>query len=126
MRGTRWLTEDRCDGTVTRVTQGVVVVENLRTRERIRVEKLDAVGAQIERWIAPSVRGERHECYAITEENAGSDVDSIQAEMPRSAARATNSTSPSRVCAITGPDAYSTVSAISASACSSRCRMTGW
>ena len=39
--------------------------------------------------------------------------------MPRSAARATNSTSPSRVCAITGPDAYSTLSAISASACSS-------
>ena len=30
-------------------------------------------------------------------------LDSIQAEMPRSAARATNSTSPSRVCAITGP-----------------------
>ena len=39
--------------------------------------------------------------------------------MPRSAARVTNSTSPSRVCAITGPDAYSTVSWISASACSS-------
>jgi acyl-CoA dehydrogenase len=32
---------------------------------------------QIERWIAPSVRGERHECYAVTEEGAGSDVDAI-------------------------------------------------
>ena len=32
---------------------------------------------QLERWIAPAVRGERHECYAITEEGAGSDVDAI-------------------------------------------------
>jgi acyl-CoA dehydrogenase len=32
---------------------------------------------QIDRWIAPAVRGERHECYAITEEGAGSDVDAI-------------------------------------------------
>jgi acyl-CoA dehydrogenase len=32
---------------------------------------------QIERWIVPSVRGDRHECYAITEEGAGSDVDAI-------------------------------------------------
>jgi acyl-CoA dehydrogenase len=29
---------------------------------------------QLERWLRPAVRGERHECYAITEENAGSDV----------------------------------------------------
>ena len=32
---------------------------------------------QLERWILPSVRGDRHECYAITEEGAGSDVDAI-------------------------------------------------
>ena len=32
---------------------------------------------QLERWILPAVRGERHECYAITEEGAGSDVDAI-------------------------------------------------
>ena len=32
---------------------------------------------QVERWILPAVRGERHECYAITEEGAGSDVDAI-------------------------------------------------
>ena len=32
----------------------------------------------------PAIRGERHECYAITEEGAGSDVDAIE-----STARAT-------------------------------------
>jgi acyl-CoA dehydrogenase len=32
---------------------------------------------QLERWIMPSVAGDRHECYAITEEGAGSDVDAI-------------------------------------------------
>jgi acyl-CoA dehydrogenase len=32
---------------------------------------------QMERWIVPAVRGEKHECYAITEEGAGSDVDAI-------------------------------------------------
>ena len=32
---------------------------------------------QMTRWIEPAVRGERHECYAITEEGAGSDVDAI-------------------------------------------------
>jgi acyl-CoA dehydrogenase len=33
--------------------------------------------AQLQRWIVPSITGERHECYAITEEGAGSDVDAI-------------------------------------------------
>ena len=32
---------------------------------------------QIERYIVPGIRGEREECYAITEEGAGSDVDAI-------------------------------------------------
>ncbi len=32
---------------------------------------------QLERWIVPTIRGDRHECYAITEEGAGSDVDTI-------------------------------------------------
>ena len=41
------------------------------------------------------------------------------AAMPRSAARATKSTSSAACSAITGPEAYSTVSSISASACSS-------
>ena len=38
---------------------------------------------QLERWIAPTVRGERQECYAITEEGAGSDVDAIAATARR-------------------------------------------
>ena len=38
---------------------------------------------QLERWIEPTVRGERQECYAITEEGAGSDVDAIEATARR-------------------------------------------
>jgi alkylation response protein AidB-like acyl-CoA dehydrogenase len=38
---------------------------------------------QIERWIVPTVRGEARECYAITEEAAGSDVDAIEATARR-------------------------------------------
>ena len=33
VRGTRWLTQDRCDGTFTRVTQGVVSVQDFRLRK---------------------------------------------------------------------------------------------
>jgi acyl-CoA dehydrogenase len=38
---------------------------------------------QLERWIEPTVRGRMHECYAITEEGAGSDVDAIAATARR-------------------------------------------
>jgi alkylation response protein AidB-like acyl-CoA dehydrogenase len=38
---------------------------------------------QLERWIVPAIRGERHECYAITEAGAGSDVDAIRATARR-------------------------------------------
>ncbi len=38
---------------------------------------------QLERWLVPTVRGERQECYAITEEGAGSDVDAIEATARR-------------------------------------------
>jgi alkylation response protein AidB-like acyl-CoA dehydrogenase len=38
---------------------------------------------QIERWLEPTIRGERHECYAITEAGAGSDVDAIEATARR-------------------------------------------
>jgi alkylation response protein AidB-like acyl-CoA dehydrogenase len=38
---------------------------------------------QLERWIVPTIKGERHECYAITEEGAGSDVDAIAATVRR-------------------------------------------
>ncbi len=33
---------------------------------------------QLDRWIRATVTGELHECYAITEEHAGSDVEGIQ------------------------------------------------
>ncbi len=38
---------------------------------------------QLERFVKPTVRGEREECYAITEEGAGSDVDGIVATARR-------------------------------------------
>jgi acyl-CoA dehydrogenase len=38
---------------------------------------------QMQRWVLPTIRGERAECYAITEEGAGSDVDAIQATARR-------------------------------------------
>jgi len=38
---------------------------------------------QIDRYVKPAVRGEREECYAITEEDAGSDVAAIQATARR-------------------------------------------
>ena len=38
---------------------------------------------QMETWIKPTIRGDVHECYAITEEGAGSDVDAIAATARR-------------------------------------------
>jgi acyl-CoA dehydrogenase len=38
---------------------------------------------QMERYVLPAARGERDECYAITEEGAGSDVDAIEATAAR-------------------------------------------
>jgi acyl-CoA dehydrogenase len=38
---------------------------------------------QVERWLRPTVAGEREECYAITEAGAGSDVDDIVATARR-------------------------------------------
>src|ERR1700749_1849795 len=38
---------------------------------------------QVERYLKPAIRGEREECYAITEEGAGSDVDAIEATARR-------------------------------------------
>jgi alkylation response protein AidB-like acyl-CoA dehydrogenase len=38
---------------------------------------------QIERYVKPTIRGERQECYAITEEHAGSDVGAIRATARR-------------------------------------------
>jgi alkylation response protein AidB-like acyl-CoA dehydrogenase len=42
-----------------------------------------ATEEQRERWLRPAVRGERHECYAITEELAGSDVSALAATATR-------------------------------------------
>ena len=44
---------------------------------------LVATPDQLERYLKPTVRGEREECYAITEEGAGSDVDAIEATAVR-------------------------------------------
>jgi acyl-CoA dehydrogenase len=38
---------------------------------------------QIERYVRPAISGEREECYAITEEGAGSDVDAIESTAHR-------------------------------------------
>jgi acyl-CoA dehydrogenase len=38
---------------------------------------------QLDTWIVPTIRGERMECYAISEENAGSDVDAIESTAER-------------------------------------------
>jgi acyl-CoA dehydrogenase len=38
---------------------------------------------QLEKFVRPAIRGEREECYAITEEGAGSDVDAIEATARR-------------------------------------------
>jgi hypothetical protein len=37
VRGTKWLTQDRCDGTLTRVVSGIVRVRDLRLRKNIDV-----------------------------------------------------------------------------------------
>jgi len=36
-----------------------------------------ATDEQLERWLRPAAAGHRHECYAITEEHAGSDVSDL-------------------------------------------------
>jgi alkylation response protein AidB-like acyl-CoA dehydrogenase len=42
-----------------------------------------ATQEQIERYVVPAIRGEKEECYAITEDGAGSDVDAIVATARR-------------------------------------------
>ena len=37
VRGTKWLTQERCDGTLTRVVRGVVKVKNLRTGKVVTI-----------------------------------------------------------------------------------------
>lgn len=42
-----------------------------------------ATQEQIDRWLIPTIQGKRHECYAITEEGAGSDVDALESTARR-------------------------------------------
>src|SRR5579863_217070 len=42
-----------------------------------------ATADQVDRYVRPAIAGEREECYAITEEGAGSDVDAIEATAHR-------------------------------------------
>jgi alkylation response protein AidB-like acyl-CoA dehydrogenase len=42
-----------------------------------------ATNYQLQTWVLPTIRGDRTECYAITEENAGSDVDAMEATARR-------------------------------------------
>jgi hypothetical protein len=42
VRGTRWLTEERCDGTLTRVTEGAVEVRHRRTGKRVLLRAGDS------------------------------------------------------------------------------------
>jgi hypothetical protein len=51
---------------------GVSVVENLRTRERMRVTELDRIGAQIERWVSemPGERGPADGAGLVPSEDA--------------------------------------------------------
>ena len=37
MRGTRWLTEDRCNGTLTRVERGTVTVRDFAKKRNVTV-----------------------------------------------------------------------------------------
>jgi hypothetical protein len=37
-RGIAWVTHDRCDGTLTRVTEGAVIVRDLARGRRVRLE----------------------------------------------------------------------------------------
>jgi len=38
VRGTAWTMQDRCDGTLTRVKRGTVIVRNLRTHRQVTVK----------------------------------------------------------------------------------------
>lgn len=57
-----------------RVTNGLgwLVTTPARCLAEVATER------QLETWVKPTIRGERHECYAITEEEAGSDVEAIR------------------------------------------------
>jgi hypothetical protein len=49
VRGTRWYTEDRCGGTLTRVTQGAVAVRDLRRKRTVLVRAGHSYLARVKR-----------------------------------------------------------------------------
>jgi alkylation response protein AidB-like acyl-CoA dehydrogenase len=53
---------------------------------------------QIERYVLPVMRGERHECYAITEAESGSDVDGIRPTAPMCSCSCTRTPTASSLC----------------------------
>jgi acyl-CoA dehydrogenase len=69
------LVQEQCG----RVTNGLAWV--MATPPQWWVEV--ATDYQRERWLLPSVRGEKHEAYAITEEFAGSDVSALRTTAQR-------------------------------------------
>jgi hypothetical protein len=49
VRGTRWLTEDRCDGTLTKVVEGAVDVRDFTLRKTVRVNAGEKYLAPVKR-----------------------------------------------------------------------------
>lgn len=64
---------------VGRVTNGLAWVMHTPPQWWVDV----ATDYQLQRWLLPAVRGEKHEAYAITEEFAGSDVSDLTAAARR-------------------------------------------
>ena len=64
---------------VGRVTNGLAWVMGTPPQWWVGV----ATDYQLQRWLLPTVRGEKHEAYAITEELAGSDLSALQAAARR-------------------------------------------
>lgn len=64
---------------VGRVTNGLAWVMHTPPQWWVDV----ATDHQLQRWLLPTVRGEKHEAYAITEEFAGSDVSDLAATARR-------------------------------------------
>jgi len=63
---------------------GCTSLQQVLVQEQMgRVTNAVATPDQIERYVRPAIAGEREECYAITEEGAGSDVDAIEATAAR-------------------------------------------
>jgi hypothetical protein len=56
VRGTIWLTQDRCDGTLTKVTRGVVQVRDFKRKKTVTVKAGKSYLARAARAAAKSAR----------------------------------------------------------------------